>query len=132
MTPIAPHPKRPFRNSYKLKILTRKISKINIGRYRCTIKAVEHLDNLRGQFRQKFKDKVVLAGDPTGSDVLVGQTFRKKDVAFEKLTVSDYYFKSAQTDGKTVLNGYIKLHIVGRGAQGKWFLNSNSLKLIIK
>lgn len=102
-----------------VKDFKKKNFKFNIGRYRYNIKAVDHLDNLRAQFRQKFKDKVVLAGDPTGSDVLVGHTFRKKDVAFEKLTVSDYYFKSAQTDGKTVLNGYIKLHIVGRGAQGK-------------
>ena len=34
-----------------------------------------------------------------------------------KLTVNEYYFIKHRTDGSKVLNGLVKLDIVGRGAQ---------------
>ena len=34
-----------------------------------------------------------------------------------KLTVNEYYFIKHRTDGSKVLNGLIKLDVVGRGAQ---------------
>ena len=73
-----------------------------------------------------YRGKIILASDVTGTDVLVAQTHRKADANFEKLTLNDYYFKSKKTDGRKVLNGYDKIKVVGRGAQGLIFELNNA------
>ena len=39
--------------------------------------------------------------------------------------LQDYYFKSSQVDGSKILNGYEKLNVVGKGAQGTATLFKN-------
>lgn len=44
-------------------------------------------------------------------------SYVSKDTNLGKLTVNEYYFIKHRTDGSKVLNGLVKLDVVGRGAQ---------------
>ena len=63
---------------------------------------------LREQFQAKFKDKILLACDPTGSDLLVAQTPRQgcKSLARSRKTSNENRPSKFQT--KTARPGLVK------------------------
>ena len=86
---------------------------------------IKNYDFVDRQLTKRFPEKVVLTRDSTGQDVLVVNTPRPQDAQFVKLRIQDYYFKSSQIDGSKILNGYEKLNVVGKGAQGTATLFKN-------
>ena len=100
---------------------------------------MKNYDFVDRQLTKQFPEKVVLTRDSTGQDVLVVNTPRPQDAQFVKLRIQvnltgrlsvvnlfqDYYFKSSQIDGSKILNGYEKLNVVGKGAQGTATLFKN-------